>query len=93
MFADFAGERWIGYQWPHGPDLFSNQILGYPLMLGQFVACVMLLVAGIKKAQSHPGMVGVVFGVLLVANTAAVCFVTYCLFALYYLLDIMGRSL
>jgi hypothetical protein len=92
-FVDFAGARWFGVTWPSGPDLFPNMALGYPLALFQIVAGVFLVASGIRLARSHTGIKGITLGIVLAAVTSAIRFVAYALFALWYQMDLMGRSL
>jgi hypothetical protein len=91
--VDFAGARWLGVEWPMGPELFPNMALGFPLAFFQLIGAGLLVVSGIRLALSFHGMVGIVSGVFLVVVTAMVSFVTYIFFALWYQSDLMGRSL
>lgn len=92
VFADFVGERWFGISWRHGPDLFPNMDLGYPLAICQIIAGLLLVASGVRLARDRRGPKGIALGTTLVIITGVVCFAAYTLFGLWYHIDFMGRT-
>lgn len=93
VFVDFAGARWLGFSWASGPDLFPNMVLGYLLALFHILAAIALVASGIRLAWTGKSVKSAALAVTLVVVTGAVCFVVYALFAIWYHVDLMGRSL
>jgi len=93
LFADFAGERWLGIEWPQGPDLFPNMVLGIALALGQIAAGCLLVIAVAKTAARCETYIGVGLVILLGAFFGLANYFVFALVALWYLIAVMGRTL
>ncbi len=90
---DYVGVRWLNIDWPGGPNIFPNKILGIPLVLIQLVAVGFLVAAGIKLYTEYKGVKGFVFGVALVLCTGICYFLFYFIFPYWYQIDLMGRTI
>lgn len=91
--VDFIGERWLKVTWPSGPDLFPNQILGYPLFVIQLLALALLITAGAKTYTTFKGIKGALLSLILILSTGISCFFTYAFLAFWYQFELMGRSM
>ncbi|MBT5855148.1 hypothetical protein HOH87_00750 [bacterium] len=92
-FIDFIGETFFHVTWPSGPDLFPNQILGYPLAMLQFVSLGFLLGAGSKCFLSDMTLTRRMFFAIIVIFTGLFCLGAYVVMAFWYQFDFMARSM
>ena len=91
--VDYVGEKSFNVSWLRGPDLFPNMILGYPLLLVQLIAILLLIMAGVKIYDKYKGAKGLILGITIVIETSIVCFFAYIIGAYWYQFELMGRSM
>src|SRR5262245_29426865 len=90
---DFLRERWFMHHWSAEPDLFTNVLLVLVMALGQIVAGFILLAATIDMIKNSKTVLRALLALALGVSTGAVCFVLYVLFALWFQINVMNRSL
>jgi len=90
---DWVGLYVFDHDWDTGPDIYPNELLGYPLAFLQLCALAMLvygITVTVKQAESRREWM-VIFTVAVIA--AAATFVLYLLFGLAYILNFTDRKL
>jgi hypothetical protein len=88
---DFAGQHFFQIQWPTGPDIFPNAILGFPLILLQIFSAILFLFSAWRTAQRIGGLKGWIIAGGSSALLMILCFLLYSLLCVYYSLEIAGR--
>ena len=73
--------------------MLPNEFLAYSQILMHLFSAGILLLSGIKLYSRKKGINGIVTGFLLIVSTAVACLFVFFIFAYWFHVNLMGRSL